>query len=240
MKKILKFYCSYNHDISFEKLFELIEYEFPSHKLDKTITKEGELVPILNRVSFLENSLTKKMIPLFTSGEILNSLKLSGYLLNQNRPDEFKLWYLIIEIGQGLVPNSSFDGLTANLSSILKPDWSTLNLLETEQLTALQFQAVGYEKVTQLGLPRLRSFLFKNMLQVPSNVGWINFWSITSAHLIGWEKLSFEDLVFRSYCTNEGWIIQLTDEPLNFKFKKHLEVLKAVYKRFPAIGGRDL
>ncbi|KFE66321.1 hypothetical protein DB31_0794 [Hyalangium minutum] len=36
-----------------------------------------------------------------------------------------------------------------------------------------------------------------------------------------------------------GWVVQLTDAPLDLDNPAHLDALKRAYERFPAIGGRD-
>jgi len=36
-----------------------------------------------------------------------------------------------------------------------------------------------------------------------------------------------------------GWVVQLTDEPLDLDRPDHLDALKRTYERFPEIGGRS-
>ncbi|QRK14263.1 hypothetical protein JQX13_16410 [Archangium violaceum] len=37
-----------------------------------------------------------------------------------------------------------------------------------------------------------------------------------------------------------GWIVQLTDAPLDLDNPAHLDALKRAYERFPEIGGRSV
>ncbi|WP_368671003.1 DUF5953 family protein [Myxococcus sp. AM010] len=36
-----------------------------------------------------------------------------------------------------------------------------------------------------------------------------------------------------------GWVVQLTDAPLDLDNPTHLDALKRAYERFPEIGGRS-
>ncbi|PTL75044.1 hypothetical protein DAT35_57005 [Vitiosangium sp. GDMCC 1.1324] len=90
------------------------------------------------------------------------------------------------------------------------------------------------------GLPALK--LFQHILapEIPYYLGWLNYWSAAAARTIGFpdpnrdaELLSLS----RSTATG-GWVVQLTDAPLDLDNPSHLDALKRAYERFPEIGGR--
>lgn len=46
-------------------------------------------------------------------------------------------------------------------------------------------------------------------------------------------------LLARVRCTvSDGWVVQLTDAPLDYDNPTHLDALNQVYERFSRIGGR--
>ena len=48
------------------------------------------------------------------------------------------------------------------------------------------------------------------------------------------------DLLSRARRTpTGGWVVQLTETPLDLGNPAHLDMLKRVYERFPEIGGRS-
>jgi hypothetical protein len=75
---------------------------------------------------------------------------------------------------------------------------------------------------------------------IPSRLGWINYWSETTAR-----ELQFPDpardaeLLRRSRPTDKAWVVRLTDEPLDLDRDDHRAALRAAYDRFPQIGGRE-
>ncbi len=62
-----------------------------------------------------------------------------------------------------------------------------------------------------------------------------------AAQAIGFPDLARDaDLLSRSRRTaSGGWVVQLTDAPLDLDNPAHLDALKRAYERFPEIGGRS-
>ncbi|WP_404372532.1 DUF5953 family protein [Corallococcus coralloides] len=76
--------------------------------------------------------------------------------------------------------------------------------------------------------------------EFPRHLGWMNYWSAESARVLGFPDPSRdEDLISRARRTaTDGWIVSLTDAPLDLDKPAHLEALLKAYERFPKIGGR--
>ncbi|RKG95964.1 hypothetical protein D7X74_41750 [Corallococcus sp. CA047B] len=76
--------------------------------------------------------------------------------------------------------------------------------------------------------------------EIPCFLGWLNHWSAAAARAIGFPDPARDtELLARSRRTaSDGWIVQLTDAPLDYNNPVHLGVLKRTYERFPEIGGR--
>ena len=91
------------------------------------------------------------------------------------------------------------------------------------------------------GLPALRFFEHIRSPEIPYYLGWLNYWSSAAARAIGFPDLARDtDLLSRSRRTaSGGWVVQLTDTPLDLDNPAHLDALLRAYERFPEIGGRS-
>jgi len=91
------------------------------------------------------------------------------------------------------------------------------------------------------GLPALKLSREIRAPEIPHRLGWLNYWSAASAKAIGFSDPARDtDLLSRSRRTaSGGWIVQLTDVPLDLDNPAHLDALKRAYERFPEIGGRS-
>ncbi|AFE06245.1 hypothetical protein COCOR_05200 [Corallococcus coralloides DSM 2259] len=90
------------------------------------------------------------------------------------------------------------------------------------------------------GLPALKLFEHIRSPEIPYYLGWLNYWSEAAARAIGFPDPARDtELLSRSRRTaTAGWIVQLTEAPLDLDDPAHLEALKRAYERFPEIGGR--
>ncbi|SEM83065.1 hypothetical protein SAMN05444354_1243 [Stigmatella aurantiaca] len=91
------------------------------------------------------------------------------------------------------------------------------------------------------GLPMLN--LPEKLLkpELPCFLGWLNYWSSAAARAIGFPDPDRDaELLNRARRTaSGGWVVQLTEAPLDYDNPAHLDALKRAYERFPQIGGRD-
>lgn len=90
------------------------------------------------------------------------------------------------------------------------------------------------------GLPALRFPDYIRSPEIPHDLGWLNYWSAASARAIGFSDPARDsELLSRARRTaSGGWVVQLTDTPLDLDNPAHLDALKRAYERFPEIGGR--
>jgi hypothetical protein len=91
------------------------------------------------------------------------------------------------------------------------------------------------------GLPALKLHDKIRSPEIPHRLGWLNYWSAAAAQAIGFPDPARDaELLARARRTSSGgWIVQLTDTPLDLDNPAHLDALKRAYERFPQIGGRD-
>ncbi|ATB37862.1 hypothetical protein CYFUS_003287 [Cystobacter fuscus] len=90
------------------------------------------------------------------------------------------------------------------------------------------------------GLPALKLREDIRAPVIPARLGWLNYWSPAAAEAIGFpDPVRDAELLSRSRRTaTGGWVVQLTDAPLDLDNPAHLDALKRAYERFPEIGGR--
>lgn len=76
---------------------------------------------------------------------------------------------------------------------------------------------------------------------IPHRLGWLNYWSAEAARAIGFPNPARDaDLLSRARRTpSGGWVVRLTDAPLDLDNPAHLATLLKTYERFPVIGGRS-
>jgi len=91
------------------------------------------------------------------------------------------------------------------------------------------------------GLPALKLFEHIRSPEIPYYLGWLNYWSAASARAIGFPDPARDaELLSRARRTaTGGWVVRLTDAPLDLDNPAHLDALKRAYERFPEIGGRS-
>jgi hypothetical protein len=91
------------------------------------------------------------------------------------------------------------------------------------------------------GLPMLNLPEKLRAPEIPHHLGWLNYWSDAAAQAIGFPDPARDaELLTRARRTpSGGWVVQLTDAPLDYDNPAHLDALKRAYERFPQIGGRD-
>jgi hypothetical protein len=77
--------------------------------------------------------------------------------------------------------------------------------------------------------------------EIPYFLGWLNYWSPAAAKAIGFPDPARDaELLKRARRTaSGGWVVQLTDAPLDYDNPAHLDALLRAYERFPVIGGRS-
>lgn len=92
------------------------------------------------------------------------------------------------------------------------------------------------------GLPALKFGKSIRSAEIPQCLGWLNYWSAATAQAIGFPNSARDaELLSRARRTaTGGWVVQLTEAPLDLDVPAHLEALMRTYERFPEIGGRSV
>ncbi|WP_395842688.1 DUF5953 family protein [Cystobacter fuscus] len=77
---------------------------------------------------------------------------------------------------------------------------------------------------------------------IPWHLGWLNYWSAAAARSLGFPDPSRDaDLLSRARRTaTGGWLVRLTEMPLDLGNPTHIDALLRGYKRFPRMGGAPI
>ncbi len=91
------------------------------------------------------------------------------------------------------------------------------------------------------GLPALKFPEDIRSPEIPGFLGWLNYWSAAAARAIGFPDPTrdAELLSQARHMATGGWIVRLTETPLELDNPAHLDALLRAYARFPEIGGRS-
>ena len=120
--------------------------------------------------------------------------------------------------------------------------WGHASLYSYGSEVSQQFRrsAHGPERSPR-GLPMLNLPEKLPAPEIPCFLGWLNYWSAAAAQAIGFPDPARDaELLTRARRTlSGGWVVKLTDAPLDYDNPAHLDALKRAYERFPKIGGRD-
>lgn len=152
--------------------------------------------------------------------------------------------------------------LMAEVGIALQAHWGTVDTKLTA--SALSRQVVGDEPHPNCPPPGLPALVDDDEHRsVPYILGWVSYWSEKAAARIGFpDRARHAELLERARrVKGGGWVLQLTDEPLDIYFRTHhlkldgtyeapeeprdlsnpahLRALQRAYELLPAIGGRD-
>jgi hypothetical protein len=120
--------------------------------------------------------------------------------------------------------------------------WGDATPLNTgAEISRQMLDAVHKPGVPPRGLPALKLPEKLRSPEIPHRLGWLNYWSASAGQAIGFPDPARDtELLSRARRTpSGGWVVQLTDAPLDLDIPAHLDALKRAYERFPVIGGRD-
>ena len=220
-----------------------MEAALPGLRLEWKISKEGHPILLPQRDAWVaEAATTHGRIPLLCNGDEAYPVMLSGL----NSPaSQGPGGQPLLDIHVKLPLDAAVINAAANVLERVSegacafwgratPDGAALDI--AYQIAPTR----GGPPSPPRGLPALKFFEHLRAPEIPYYLGWLNYWSAASAQAIGFPDPARDaDLLSRSRRTAMGgWIVQLTEAPLDLEDPAHLEALLRAYERFPEIGGR--
>ena len=214
-----------------------MERAFPGLRLEWTITDmEGELVHLPQRDAWV-NHVTEE-------DELLR------FVCNGDENDPVTLWGFRTPapFGPGGKGQSEFHAALPHNAAGVAAAPAVLEAV-AEAARAFWGECTPFRAAVDIvsqhpprrGLPQLKVSSALRSPEIPDRLGWLCYWSAATARVIGFPDPARDaGLLSRSRRTaSGGWVVQLTDEPLDLDRPEHLDALKRTYERFPEIGGRS-
>ncbi|WP_223641040.1 DUF5953 family protein [Corallococcus sp. EGB] len=219
-----------------------MEQAMPGLKLAWSISDEGQFIPLARRDAWLAREQPDRGMPLLCNGDERHLVTLTGWEspagVSAGRQAQLQVhakWH---------VDAAGITVATAVLSAVAEAArafWGHVTPSGTASDIALQTSpTLGGPPKPPRGLPALKLPETLRAPEIPQHLGWLNYWSAATARLLGFPDPSRDaELLTRSRrMASGGWLVPLTDAPLDLDDPAHLDVLLRAYARFPEIGGR--
>src|SRR6218665_698459 len=219
-----------------------MERALPGLRLGWTTSEKEDLIPLPHRDEWVASNRTNGGFPFLCNDDDTHLVTISGWgnpngLAADGAP-HFEVHAQLPIDAAGVAAAADVLAAIGECARAYGGHATPFNApVESSQQTVDPVRKPG---VPPRGLPALR---FPNSIrshEVPRRLGWLNYWSAAAAKAIGFPDPARDaDLLSRSRCTAMGgWVMQLTDAPLDLDNLAHLGVLERAYERFPEIGGR--
>ncbi|SET75131.1 DUF5953 family protein [Stigmatella erecta] len=219
-----------------------IERALPGVRLEWELSKAGRPIALPQRDGWLAEASVRGKFPLLCNGDESYPVTVTGWETparqNAGGQPQFEVHVeLPLDATSIAAAADLLDGVAEGARAFwgrATPDGAALDI-------AYQIAPTreGPPSPTR-GLPALKLFKDIRAPEIPYYLGWLNYWSDAAARAIGFPDPSRDaDLLSRARHTERGgWIVRLTDTPLDLDIPSHLEALLRAYERFPEIGGR--
>ena len=213
-----------------------MERAFPGLRLEWTVTDKGELVHLPQRDAWVKHVTEEE-----------ESLR---FVCNGDENDPVTLWGARTPalIGPGGKGQSHFHADLPHNAAGVAAAPAVLEAV-AEAARAFWGECTPFRAAVDIvsqhpprrGLPQLKVPSALRSPEIPDRLGWLCYWSAAAARVIGFPDPTRDaELLSRSRRTaSGGWVVQLTDEPLDLDRPEHLDMVKRTYERFPEIGGRS-
>ncbi|NTX08566.1 DUF5953 family protein [Myxococcus sp. CA040A] len=219
-----------------------MERALPGLRLEWRVSKEGQPLPLPQRDAWLTEATTKGKFPLVCNGDERFPVTISGLqLLASLAPGGQPL----LDVHAKLPLDETVIGVSANVlegvAEGAQAFWGHATPFRAGvEISRQTIDPVHKPGVPPRGLPALKFAVKVGSPVIPHHLGWINYWSPAAAHSIGFPDPARDaELLSRARHTAKGgWLVQLTEAPLDLDNPAHLDALLRAYERFPAIGGR--
>ncbi|WNG37471.1 hypothetical protein F0U61_30130 [Archangium violaceum] len=219
-----------------------VERAFPGLLLRWTTSEKDDLIAVPHRDAWVASDRTDGGFPFLCNDDDAHPVTIFGLEnpngLSAEGPPHFEVHASLPAHAAGLA--AAADVLAA-VGEGARAYWGHATPSNaTVEISRQTTDPVRKPGVPPRGLPALRFPDYIRAPEIPHNLGWLNYWSAAAARAIGFPDPARDaELLSRARRTpSGGWVVQLTDAPLDLDTPAHLDALKRAYERFPEIGGR--
>ncbi|MFP2959484.1 DUF5953 family protein [Myxococcus sp. 1LA] len=219
-----------------------MERTLPGLRLAWTVSKEGQPIALPQRDAWLAEGTQKGGFPLLCNGDENAPVTVYGSQLPARQaPGGHALLDVHAELPLDEATVVAAGDVLESVAEHARAFWGHATPFRAGVEIARQTRdPILKPGVPPRGLPALKLPEQIRSPEVPHRLGWLNYWSAAAAHAIGFPDPARDaDLLSRARRTvTGGWVIRLTDRPLDLDNPEHLGALLRTYERFPEIGGR--
>jgi hypothetical protein len=220
-----------------------MEKALPGLRLEWRLSEGGRPVALPQRDAWLLERIKDRRFPLLCNGDESYPVTVNGWessaLLSPGGQPQFEV-HAKLPLDEPVIAAAA--AMLEAVAEGARAFWGHASRYGYGAEVSQQFRrsAHGPERSPR-GLPMLNLPEKLPAPELPCFLGWLNYWSAAAAKAIGFPDPARDaELLTRARRTaSGGWVVQLTDTPLDYDNPVHLDALLRVYERFPAIGGRD-
>jgi hypothetical protein len=221
---------------------EGMERALPGLRLAWRLSKAGRPIALSQRAAWLAESVADGEFGLLCNGDESFPVTVTGRRESESdSPGGEPLLLVYAALPQDEVVVAAAVDMLENVAEGVRARWGTVAPGPVRQVIAAQTgPKLGGPERPPHGLPMVKLPWNIRSPKVPQYLGWINYWSAAAAEAIGFPDPSRDaELLARARRTaSGGWVVSLTEAPLDLDKPVHVEALKRAYDRFREIGGR--
>ena len=220
-----------------------MERAFPGLRLEWTVSDAGQCIPVSQRDAWVSHGRADGPgFPLLCNGDEGYPVTIFGWELPAGDSPEGQAQF---EVHAHLPPDAVAIAAAADVLEAVaesaRASWGHATPSSAGLDIARQTKNwAANPQPPPRGLPALKLPWDIRSPEIPHRLGWLNYWSAGAARAIGFPDPARDaELLSRSRRTaTGGWVVQLTEAPLDLDNPAHLDALKRTYEHFPEIGGR--
>jgi hypothetical protein len=219
-----------------------MEQAFPGLRMEWMVSEDGRLVALPQRDAWLLEGTKDGGFPLVCNGDESYPVTVTGWgrpaRLSAGGQSQFEV-HAKLPLDEAMI--AAAPGVLEGVAEGARALWGHATPSKAAvEMAGQTIDPVHKPGVPPRGLPALKFPEKIRSPEIPHYLGWLNYWSAAAAQAIGFPDPSRdEDLLSRARRTaTGGWIVRLTETPLDLDNPSHLEALMRAYERFPEIGGR--
>ncbi|WP_408888686.1 DUF5953 family protein [Myxococcus faecalis] len=219
-----------------------MEQSLPGLRLQWKLAGGGRPIALSDRDAWLTENTLDGAFPLLCNGDESYPITVSGRdrsgLFSPGGQDQVEV-HARLPLDEGGITAAS--ALLEGMAEGARAFWGHASPDSYGAEVARQFRrSPQAPERSPRGLPMLDLPEKLSAPETPCFLGWLNHWSSAAAKLIGFPAPTHDTgLLSRARSTaSGGWVVQLTDAPLDYDNPSHLDALQRAYERLPAIGRR--